>query len=318
MNILSEFKFVPLLLALSGVIGCSSLRAPTEPIDLKGNVSFAPGVIVHMDISSKDEMSRIMSASGLGKTMDQAIVGEMEAEYKAKIQIITVNDDEEVTAYKISDVSGHQVITVKKPVREKAVNKHPLAFQTISAEKAENGWSYTLKSGDSLSKDQRIELMKLESYLFQGRDMFPAEKVSANYKWTLKEDEFFNFYRSFGVASKDDKAKEMIEVANPKAELIFKGLREVDGKDCAVIDFTINGQGELSEEGLVMPFVLFGKGQIVRSLKSYRNVRSKHSFGVSGNANAVKEGIHFKASMKFIASGSCNKSFLSSSSHASQ
>lgn len=309
---------MPLLLVLSGVIGCSSLRAPTEPIDLKGNVSFAPDVIVHMDIASEDEISRLVSGSGLGKTIDQAIAGGMEAEYKVKIQIITVNDEEEVTEFRVSDASGYQVITVEKPVREKSVTKHPLAFQTISAEKAENGWSYTLKNGDSLSKDQRIELMKLESYLFQGRDMFPAEKVLDNHKWTLKEDEFVNFYRSFGVASEADTTEEMIQVANPKAELIFKGLREVGGEDCAVIDFTINGQGELSEESLVMPFVLFGKGQIVRSLKTYRNVRSRHSFGVSGNADAVKEGIHFKANMKYIASGSCNKSFLSSSSRASQ
>ena len=90
------------------------------------------------------------------------------------------------------------------------------------------------------------------------------------------------------------------------------------GEDCAVIDFSVKGRGAFSEDGLNMPFVVFGKGQIVRSLKTYRNVRSRHSFGVSGNANAVKEGIHFKASMKFIASGSSNKSFLSSSSRASQ
>jgi hypothetical protein len=295
-----------LLVLMFGLIsaGCSSLSVPSEPVDIRGEDTLENGDLIQVKYSQYMGTSQSSSASGGGQRQSDSMAAKGSSTLQAMIRIMAMSDHQ-VTQFQIRDISGEERFRVTKPVRKSEVGKNPISSLVINAKKSGTSWIYTRVGGGHLTRAQRTELIKLEKQFVQRRSIFPEGKVAANHTWTLDGKVAMEFYESLGVA-KNAGTDEFIKNSgsSPKFSLTFKGLRELNGESCAVVDFTALGRGSMSEQGLAMSFDLSAKGQIFRSLSSYRNLKVDHRMTASASGGGFKQGVSVRLKSSTSAGGS--------------
>ncbi len=253
-------------------------------------------------------MKASMTVSGGGRSQSQSANGSGDFSVRGKTTVLTSKDGI-VNEIKIHDITGIGKGKASAEDQTETMEwKSPLGGVVANGKKEDDEWSFSREDGKELDYLQKKNLQQIVMVLLSeesAKILFPEEKVAGKHKWAITKKKIADYLSSQAENLPDidggniqEGFEEISESIDIKVDMLFRGLRDFGGHQCAVIGVKITGRieppKEMTEAGVKGKFTIRGSGEIVRSLKTYRNLSGNIDLRLSGNASGSERGMSMR------------------------